>query len=118
MTTSVHLGRLKSLQMWLPAAEKGQKIRSWKVDTVTVLDMVEEIRSVNKPANSPKNFCKNFYPQIIYHLPRIFKNVYFHTYLQFCNLDIADPSYGPVGNHQLPHFEPFQFLNLLTILTV
>ena len=58
MQGPVHLGRLKSLQMWFPPAEKGQKIRSWKVDTVTVLDMAEEIRFVNKPANSKSFLCK------------------------------------------------------------
>ena len=42
--TPIHLGKLKYLRLWLPPAEQGQKIRSWKVDTVKILDMAEEIR--------------------------------------------------------------------------
>ena len=56
MQTPVHLGTLKSLQLWLPPTEEGQKIRSWKVDTVTILDVADEIRFVNKPAYS-QTFC-------------------------------------------------------------
>ncbi len=46
MLASQHLGRLRTLTLWLPPSERGTKIRSWKVDSVKVLDVADGIRSV------------------------------------------------------------------------